>query len=106
MPEHFTLYSAAYESLPEENMRQLADAAEFSVSDTEDGGRRFTYTWPNVRMTCTEMPAHQVPNQLQGFAGWIMHIYQGKPDARGKAILDRIHASRLIVGVVIEPLRD
>jgi hypothetical protein len=106
MPEHFAFYSTTYETLPDEDMRSLAGAAEFSVGEAEDGGKQFVYCWPNVQITCNEMPAHQVPNHVQGFTVWIQRIYQGNPDERGKAILARIGATRLVVGVVVEPLRD
>jgi len=106
MPEHFAFYSSAYESLPEDNMRSLAGDAAFSIKDSDEGGRSYVYAWPNMTITCNEMPATQVPNHLEGFAGWVQRIYKGEPDERGIAILQRIRATRLIVGMVIEPLRD
>jgi hypothetical protein len=106
MSEHFAFYSSAYESLPEDHMRALAGDAEFAVKDSAEGGRSYVYTWPNMSITCNEMPAPQLPNHLQGFAGWVQRIYQGNPDARGLAILQRLRDTRLIVGMVVEPLRD
>jgi hypothetical protein len=106
MPEHFAFYSAAYDTLPEDNMRALAGDAEFAVKDSDEGGRSFVYTWPHMTITCNEMPAQHVPNHLDGFAGWVQRIYQGKPDERGLAILQRLRDTRLIVGMVVEPLRD
>jgi len=47
-----------------------------------------------------------VPGHLDGFRGYVTHIYGGKPDARGDQILDRISYTRLVVGVEIEPKRD
>jgi len=106
MPEHFTFYSAAYDVLPEEHMRDLAGEADFAVKERDEGGRSYVYTWPNMTITCNEMPAAHMANHLQGFVGWVQRIYQGQPDERGRAILQRIRDTRLVVGMVIEPLRD
>lgn len=106
MPEHFAFYSTTYDSLPDDHMRQLAGDAEFVIRENDDGSRSFVYTWPSMTITCNEMPAQHATNHLLGFAGWVMRIYQGSPDARGEAILERLRDTRLVVGMVVEPLRD
>lgn len=105
MPENFAFYSQTYDALPVEQMRQLAGEAEFAVEEQE-GERSFVYRWPGLTVTCNEMPQAQVPNHLNGFCGYVKHIYDGKPDERGEQILDRIRYTRLVVGVVVEPGRD
>jgi hypothetical protein len=87
-------------------MRRLAGEAAFSIEDDEGEGRSFVYRWPDLTVTCNEMPPQQVPHHLAGFCGYVEHIYGGEPDDRGRAILDRIRYTRLVVGVVIEPGRD
>ncbi|HEY7314476.1 MAG TPA: DUF4272 domain-containing protein [Gemmataceae bacterium] len=105
MAENFSFYSQSYDALPEERMRELTGEADFAVEQTEDG-RCFTYRWPDLTVTVHEMPAREVPRHLDGFRGYVRHIYHGKPDERGEQILDRIRYSRLVAGVVIEPKRD
>jgi hypothetical protein len=105
MPENFAFYSQTYDSLPEEQMRALAGEADFTLQQSGDG-RRFVYRWPDLTVTVNEMPSREVPRHLDGFCGYVHHIYNGKPDERGEQILDRIRYSRLVAGVVIEPKRD
>jgi hypothetical protein len=106
MPENFAFYSQAHDALPEEQMRRLAGDAEFTVGTASDGGRSFTYRRPGLTITCNELPTANVPTHLDGFCGYVKHIYDGKLDERGSQILDRIKYTRLVVGVVIEPERD
>ncbi|HZV06332.1 MAG TPA: DUF4272 domain-containing protein [Gemmataceae bacterium] len=105
MPENFAFYAQTYDSLPEEQMRALAGEADFAIEQTAEG-RCFSYRWPGLTVTVNEMPAREVPQHLDGFCGYVRHIYDGKPDERGEQILDRIRYSRLVAGVVIEPKRD
>jgi hypothetical protein len=105
MPENFAFYSQIYDELPEERMRELAGEADFTVEQTEDG-RRFLYRWTDLTVTVNVMPTQKVPEHLKGFCGYVRHIYEGEPDARGEQILDRIRYTRLVAGVVIDPERD
>lgn len=105
MAENFTFYAQTYDALPDEQMRQLAGKAKFSADPTPDG-RQFVYRWRDLTVTVNEMPEKDVPDHLRGFAGYVRHIYGGKPDERGEQILDRIHHTRLVAGVVVEPERD
>jgi hypothetical protein len=105
MAENFGIYSQTYDSLPEEQMRELAGEADFAVEQSA-AGRRFSYRWPDLGVTVNEMPARDVPQHLTGFCGYVRHIYGGKPDERGEQVLDRIRHTRLVLGVVIEPKRD
>jgi hypothetical protein len=105
MAENFTFYSQTYDALPEEKMRGLANDADFAIETTPDG-RRFLYRWPALTVTVFEMPAKEIPEHLNGFCGYVRHIYNGQPDERGEKILDRIRYTRLVAGVVIEPQRD
>jgi hypothetical protein len=105
MPENFSFYSQTYDALPEEQMRQIAKGARFTA-EADGEGRRFIYRWPDLTVTVHEMAAKEVPNHLDGFCGYVTHIYRGKPDERGKQILERIRYTRLVAGVVIEPERD
>src|SRR5262249_49827579 len=82
-----------------------AAGAAFSTQDVE-GGRRFVYRWPGVTVTVNEMPGKDVPGHLDGFRGYVRHIYRGEPDERGEQVLDRIGYTRLVVGVEIEPGRE
>jgi hypothetical protein len=105
MAENFAFYSQTYDALPEEQMRGLAGDADFAIETTPDG-RRFLYRWPALTVTVHEMPAKEIPEHLNGFCGYVRHIYKGQPDERGRQILDRIRYTRLVAGVVIEPARD
>lgn len=105
MAENFAFYSTTYDTLPDEQMRKLAGEADFAIEQHENG-RLFLYRWPDLSVAVHEMPVREVPRHLDGFCGYVRHIYQGKPDQRGEQILDRIRYSRLVAGVVIEPERD
>jgi len=105
MAEQFAFYSQTYDALPDREMGTLAGKAKLSVENTADG-RRFTYRWRDLTVTVNEMPAQQLPAHLDGFCGYVRHIYKGQPDARGEQILDRIRYTRLVAGAVIEPGRD
>src|SRR5262249_52397597 len=105
MAENFAFYSQTYDALPEERMRELAGAADFAVEQTA-AGRRFTYRWPDLSVTVNGGRQRDAPGHPGGFCGSVRHIYQGRPDARGKQVLDRIRYTRLVAGVVIEPGRD
>jgi hypothetical protein len=104
--ENFTLDAQTCDALPEEQMRRLAGDAVFSTGTDDDGGRRFAYRWPGLSVTVHEMPARDVPGHLDGFRGYVRHIYGGQPDERGEPVLDRISHTRLVAGVVVEPARD
>ena len=87
-------------------MRLLAVDCKFSTGTNSEGGRSFTYRWPGMTLTCNEMPGKELPRHLDGFCGYVRNIYRGKPDERGKQVLDRIKYTRLVVGVALEPGRD
>jgi hypothetical protein len=107
MPEHFTLYSARYESLPDDEMALLAkDGVDLTIGVNDDGERRFVYRGPGFEVVCTAMAPRKVPGALQGFVGWVRKQCEGEPDSRVQRILERIRSTRLIVGVVITPERD
>jgi hypothetical protein len=105
MAENFAFYSQTYDALPEEQMRELAGETDFAI-DQDENGRHFIYRWPDLTITVHEMPVREVPRHLDGFYGYVRHIYKGKPHQRGEQVLDRIRYSRLVAGVVIEPERD
>jgi hypothetical protein len=104
--ENFMLYSQTYDALPEEQMRRLAGEADFGIEEEPGGGRCFRYRWDRLTIHCHEMARQELPGHLQGFAGYVRHIYGGKPDERGERVLDRIAYTRLGVGVVVEPKLD
>jgi hypothetical protein len=105
MAENFAIYCQTCEALPEERMRELAGEAEFAVAE-DDGGRSFTYEWSDLTVTVHEMPARELSEHLDGFCGYVRHIYGGAPDERGEQVVERIRHTRLVAGVVIEPQRD
>ncbi len=107
MPEHFTLYSARYEKLPDDEMALLAkDGVDLTIGSSDDGERRFVYRGPGFEVVCTAMAPRKVPGHLQGFVGWVRKQCDGEPDTRVQRILERIRSTRLVVGVVITPERD
>jgi hypothetical protein len=106
VPDNFAFYSQTYEALPEEQMRRLAGVAAFSVATNSDGSRLFCYSWSGLTITCNEMPAKEVPRHLDGFCGYVRSIYGGRPDERGKKIVERLEYTRLVIGIVAEPGRD
>jgi hypothetical protein len=102
VPENYAFYSHTCDALPEENLRTLGGNCEFTVSSGADG-RTFVFKWPDLKVICNEMPGKNLPNHLEGFCGYVKHIYRGKLDSRCEAILGRIQYTRLVVGVVVEP---
>jgi hypothetical protein len=102
MAENYAFYSHTYDALPENELKKLSGDCKFSLRPGADG-RTFVFEWPDVTVTCNEMPKKNLPTHLDGFGGYVKHIYRGKLDSRGESILDRIQYTRLVVGVVVEP---
>jgi hypothetical protein len=100
--ENYAFYSHTYDALPEDELRRLGSDCKFTVTPGPDG-RSFEFKWPDVTVACNEMPKKNLPTHLDGFCGYVKHIYRGKVDSRGESILDRIQYTRLVVGVVVEP---
>jgi hypothetical protein len=106
MPEIFTFYSQTCDSLPEPQMRLLAEGADFSVGQTDEGGRSFVIRWPDLTITCNEMTPQKVPEHLDGFCRYVRRILGEEPGERGEQILERIRHTQCVVGVIVEPERD
>jgi hypothetical protein len=118
MPENVTFYSQTYDALPEQEMRRLAGTGnwlsrlfsrrpKFTMGQNDEGGRTFKFRWPDLTVTCNEMPAQLIPGHLDGFRSYVRSIYGGEEfDPRSTQIADRIAYTRLVVGVVVEPGRD
>jgi hypothetical protein len=106
MPENFALYSRSADSLPPAQMRVLADDVAPELAETERG-TTYTYRWPDLTIIVSEMPAALLAEHLRGFEGYVrQHIYKGKVPARGEQIIRSIRATRLVVGVEVQPGRD
>jgi Domain of unknown function (DUF4272) len=105
--ENFALYSQTLSSLPDEQMRVLATGTT-PVVETNGEELRYVYRWPDLEVRCNVMPAEQLPEHLQGFVGYVAHIYQGRIelDSRIRRIMRRILRTTLVVGVEIIPGRD
>jgi hypothetical protein len=106
VPEIFTLYSQTSHSLPEPQMRLLAEDADFSVGRTDEGGRSFVIRCPDLTITCNEMPPQNLPDHLDGFCGYVRRILGDDLGERGEQILKRIRHTQCVVGVSVEPERD
>lgn len=106
MPENFALYSQSVDTLPRARMQVLANDLAPEVADTERG-LTFTYRWPDLTIIISEMPATQLAEHLRGFEEYVrQHIYKGKVPERGERIIRSIQATRLVVGVELQPGRD
>lgn len=105
MVETFAFYCQTYDSLPEKRMKELAGNAKLRTTVDEDG-KNFVFSWPHLTVTVNEMPAKQIPAHLNGFCGYIQHIYGDSFDERGEQIIDRIQHTRMVVGITIDPERD
>jgi hypothetical protein len=84
----------------------LADNVEPQLAQTERG-KTYTYRWPELAIVVNEMPAAELVEHLRGFEGYVrQYIYRGKVPQRGERIIRTIRATRLVVGVELQPGRD
>ena len=105
MGENFALYSTRWSELPEAQMLQLAGEVRPEVYEAPRG-RTFFYSWPDLVIRCSEMPKADLASHLSGFAGYVTKISRGRCEDRGRALIERIKGTKLVVGVEIEPGRD
>lgn len=105
MAEEYALYSERYDKLPNNEMQLLAPGITPSVAVTERG-RTFIYEWSDLKIICSEMPADNVQTHLDGFEGYVRSVYGGQCDSRGEGLIRRIHRTKLVVGIEIQPERD
>jgi len=106
MQENFALYSRTYDSLPEDRMLMLVDSI-CPSSEITDRGLTYTYRWPDLTILVSAMPSSELPDHLRGFEGYLRRgIYGGKVPDRGERIIRRILATRLVIGVELQPGRD
>lgn len=106
MPENYALYSSSFDTLPQAAMEALADDVVPELAQTERGVT-ITYRWPDLTIIVSEMPASQLAEHLRGFEGYIrQHIYKSRVPERGERIIRCIRATRLVVGVELQPGRD
>jgi hypothetical protein len=106
MPENFAMYARTDDELPHREMLRLADDVRPTLAET-DRGLTYTYTWPDLTILVSVMPAIQLADHLNGFEGYIrQYVYEGNVPPRGEQIIDRIRETRLVVGVEAQPERD
>ena len=103
MPANYALYTTECDSLPRENMRELADDVEPEVGRTERG-MTFTYRWPDLEIIVSELPSGELSEHLRGFEGYVRDgIYRGAVPPRGEEIVREIRRTRLVVGIEVRP---
>ena len=86
-------------------MRHLALATLPTVATTERG-LTYTYRWPDLSITCSELPKNRMAAQLDGLVQYVRSVQGGKLDGRGERIVGRILKTRLVAGIEIDPQRD
>ena len=101
MTADLTLYSTRFDELPTEPMAALTDGLP-DVEQTRDGAAH-VYSWPGHTMRCTPMPPTELADHLRGFEGFVREQAQGLDLG---VLLQRIAATRVVVGVVVEPDHD
>jgi hypothetical protein len=105
MTENFALYSQTLDSLPEDQMLRLVDGIRPIVTPSA-GGLCYRYEWDDLTIACYVVPKEEFSEHLQGFIGYVRHIYRGEVPPRGEKVIRRIRNTKLIVGVEITPGRD
>ncbi|HET9768628.1 MAG TPA: hypothetical protein VFS60_17410 [Thermoanaerobaculia bacterium] len=105
MAENFALYSTKWPELPEAQMLELAGQVRPEVY-LAPRGRTFFYSWPDLMIRCSEMPKGDLASHLAGFEGYVTKISRGRSENQGRALIERIRKTRLVVGVEVEPGRD
>lgn len=101
MTDNVTFYSVAYATLPPEPMETLAEGVD-GVRHRRDGAAH-VYEWADRTMRCTAMPEAEMAGHLEGFQGFVR---AHATPAAAPALIERVRATRLVVGVVIEPGHD
>jgi hypothetical protein len=105
MSESFTFYSSEHSTLPPGQMSVLVEGVPPTV---EQAGEKvkYIYAWPDLKIICTEFPGAELAEHLEGFVGYVARIFRGSPESRALRIVDRIKATKLVVGVEVIPGRD
>lgn len=64
---------------------------------------QFQVDFGSTRLTINCMEQSRIAGHLQGFAGYILHLTDGQPDATASALIQRIISTKQVLGNVIEP---
>jgi len=108
MPSNFTLYSP-HKRFPEDYLYRtdlpLDVKIDRQVKDPEIACQ-YILTLSNFKITLNVMRESEMPNHLKGLAGYVIHLYNGKPDKRGQLIIQRILSTGMVLGGIIEPDAD
>lgn len=104
MAENFMLYSGRYAGLPADQMRRLMAGIAPKVANTARG-LSYVYSWPDLSITCSEMPRDQVRAHLEALVEYVRDIGADE-HSRTSRLVDRISRVALVAGIEIEPGRD
>jgi hypothetical protein len=105
MADNLALYSPVPEPIPLAHLRRLVGHGNVRAS-RDPAGRVSAYRidWGDVRVTLNVMPEEQLADHLQGFQGYVLDLAGEEAEDHALApILDRIAATKLVHGVVVEP---
>lgn len=104
--ENYALYSNSMLELPEHSIKNIAKPSKFYVVSNEEGSKSYHYEWPDLKIKINLMPQNKIADHLQGFAGYIQHLYSLKDAEPNVDLLQRVSSTTMVLGVMVEPSRD
>jgi hypothetical protein len=102
MPDHACLYISDPSLLGSKLFDSVASIKHYEGLGAEDQATGIRFDIEVARIQVNFMPAHEIAQHLEGFAGYVRSIWQGDQDGL-LYVLSRIHQVRFVLGCVIEP---
>lgn len=103
--ENVALYSCCATEFPHEEMLHISEDVTPTHGMTERG-MTYEYSWPDLKVIVASLDKEKLPAHLNGFAGYVNHIYKGNIPPRGQAIVERILGTKMVIGIEIQPGLD
>jgi len=102
----YGLYTAQFSELPLEGISGLGNGSTFRVHYEGDRIESYEYSWPDLKVHVTVMPAQELAVHLRGFKGYIASTCRKLGVLLPKGLFERIDATRLVLGFYAEPNMD
>ena len=104
MTDNASLYLTDPTPIPLDYLQRVAPSAQVSFLPPSNGtAGGYLLAAPTWRLVMNVLPADQVPGHLNGFAGYVVHVTGGGATPAAQAVLQRVSATRLVLGCVVEP---
>ena len=104
--ENYALYSQIMAELPEEHIRDIGKPNVFKAGVNDRGNKFYRYEWDNLAITINLMPESEIPNHLNGFAGYVEYLSEQKSIPLDNSLIERIFETRMVLAFIVDPELD